>query len=316
MIILITSSLARAPRRATPDKGVVMTTQPLTVALAQRAPLPVDGSLEAFAADVAATLKQHPSTNMLVYPEMHLCGTEHLDEAARPAALEGGAVSLDSDYVRQLGLIAAEHHIWLCPGSIGERGPEGEFFNTQLLFDPAGQLRARYRKMFPWRPFEPHLPGTEFVVEELDGAGVAGMSICYDAWFPEHTRQLAWLGADLVLNIVKTTTPDREQELTIAKANAIVNQNYMASVNCAGPVGRGRSIVVDPEGYVVAEAGLGEQTIVFDYDPAHVAEVRERGTAFSNRMWDQLQQGDREIPLPMYAGRIDPATWAPRGHSN
>ncbi|KAM9862003.1 carbon-nitrogen hydrolase family protein [Leucobacter sp. BZR 635] len=289
-----------------------MTRQTHTIALAQRSPLPVNGTLEAFAADVTQTLAAHPEATMIIYPELHLCGTEHLEEAARLAALEAGAVPLDSDYVRQLGLIAAQHEVWLCPGSIGERGPEGEFFNTQLLFDPSGTLRASYRKMFPWRPFEPHLPGTEFIVTPLDGAGAAGLSICYDAWFPEHTRQLAWLGADIVFNIVKTTTPDREQELVLARANAIANQNIMASVNCAGPVGRGRSIVVDPEGYVIAEAGIGEQTLVFEYDPAQVRAVRERGTMFSNRMWAQFQEGDREIPLPMYSGRIDPQSWSPR----
>lgn len=289
-----------------------MTENKLTVALAQRSPLPAGGTLDAFAADVAATLKAYPGIQLLVYPELHLNGTEHLPEADRPAALEQTAVPLDSAYIRDLGMIAAQHGIWLCPGSLGERGANGEFFNTQLLFDPAGVLRSSYRKMFPWRPFEPHQPGTEFVVQELDGAGTAGLSICYDAWFPEHTRQLAWLGADLVLNIVKTTTPDREQELVLARANAIVNQNVMASVNCAAPVGRGRSIVVGPEGYVMAEAGLGEETLVFDFDPASVTNIRENGTMGSNRMWAQFQAGDAEIPLPLYEGRINPTSWTPR----
>lgn len=293
----------------------------LRIGVAQRAPLPCDDqtdALRAFREDVAETLRKHPDVQMLVFPEMHLNGTEHLPEAERAAALERAAVALDSEFVRSLGAIAAEHGIWLCPGSLGEsvapseQHPEGDFFNTQLLFDPAGDLRASYRKMFPWRPFEPHTPGTEFVVADLDGAGVAGMSICYDAWFPEHTRQIVWLGADVVLNIVKTTSPDREQELVLARANAIVNQCTVVSVNCAGPVGRGRSIVVGPEGFVMAEAGIGEETLVVTVDPDHTASVREHGTMFTNRMWDQLQPGDAEIPLPMYNGKISPANWAPR----
>ena len=294
------------------DKGVIVTEHTLQIALAQRAPLPVDGDLEAFAADVATTLAAHPGTQMIVYPEMHLCGVEHLPESERQQALRAGAVPLDSKLVRDLGVIAALHGVWLCPGSIGELDADGGFYNTQLLFDPSGTLRSSYRKMFPWRPFEPHLYGTEFVVEPLDGAGVAGMSICYDAWFPEHSRNVAWLGADLVLNIVKTTSPDREQELTIARANAIVNQNTVASVNAAGPIGRGRSIIVDAEGFVIAEAGIGEDTLVFTHDPRRVAAVRERGTMFSNRMWQQFRAGDPDIPLPLYAGRIDPASWEPR----
>lgn len=284
----------------------------LEIGLAQRVPLPIEDPLTSFAADVDRTLQENPGIELLVYPELHLAGTEHLPVTARAETQERFAHALDSAFVAGLGDIARENAVWLCPGSIGERGSDGEFFNTQLLFDPAGRLRARYRKMFPWRPFEPHRPGTEFVVEELDGAAAAGLSICYDAWFPEHSRQLAWLGADLVLNIVKTTTPDREQELVLARSNAIVNQNVVASVNCAGPIGRGRSIVVGPEGFVIAEAGIGEATLVFTFHPEEVSRVRENGTMGSNRMWAQFRDSDDEIPLPMYDGRIDPRTWAPQ----
>ncbi|GGA64069.1 hypothetical protein GCM10011490_13410 [Pseudoclavibacter endophyticus] len=319
-----------------------MRSAPFAVGLAQRIPLAVDAPLEMFADDVDATMKEHAELDVLVYPELHLHGTEHLPEAERPAALEAAAVALDADEVRALGAIAKQHGIWLVPGSIGERGPGGEFFNTQLLFAPDGGLRARYRKMFPWRPFEPHVPGAEFVVAPIEGDAAdapateapaadapaaddaaehpaalrAGLSICYDAWFPEHSRQLAWLGADVVLNIVKTTTPDREQELVLARANAITNQNYVLSVNCAAPVGRGRSIAVDPEGLIIGEAGLAETTLVVPVDPQRVAHVRRDGTAGSNRVWSQFGPGDAPIPLPMYDGRIDPATWAPRGHRN
>lgn len=289
-----------------------MTGRALTIALAQRIPRPVDEGLDGFVDDVSATLAAYPDVDLLVFPEMHLHDADHLPEQERPAALRAAAVSLDSDYVKHLGLIAAQHHIWLCPGSIGVIGDDGSYTNTQLVFDPAGQLRAAYDKMFPWRPFEPHKPGTKFVVQGLDGAGAIGLSNCFDAWFPEHTRQLTWLGAELVLNVVRTTTPDREQELVLARANAIVNQVYMASVNAVGSAGRGRSIAVDPEGFVLAEAGIGEQTLVFTYDPARVASVRANGTMQTNRMWSQFMEGDEAIPLPLYGGRIDPATWAPR----
>lgn len=282
------------------------------IGLAQRAPLPVGSDLDGLRSDVEQTLDDHPGIGILVYPELHLCGTEHLEPNERAAALEAAGVPLDSPYVRELGAIAAQHGIWLCPGSIGERDANGEFYNTQLLFDPQGELRASYRKMFPWRPFEPHVPGTDFVVQPLGDLGTAGFSICYDAWFPEHSRQLAWLGADMILNIVKTTTPDREQELVLARSNAIVNQVAVFSVNCAAPIGRGRSIAVGPEGFVLAEAGPGETTLVVEFDPATVTTVRERGTMGSNRMWAQFHDGDRQIPLPLYDGRIDPSTWAPQ----
>lgn len=283
----------------------------LIVGLAQRTPLPLTDPLPAFTDDVAATLRRYDSIDMLIYPEMHLHGSEHLPEAERPAAMERAAVALTDPFVTRLGEIAAAHRIWLCPGSIGELDASGNYFNTQLLFAPDGTLVAHYRKMFPWRPFEPHQPGTDFVVAKLEGVGRAGLSICYDAWFPEHSRHLAWLGADAILNVVKTTSEDREQELVLARANAIVNQVYVLSVNCAHPVGRGRSIAVDPEGHVLGEAGLGEDTIITRVDPEKVLRVRAIGTAGTNRVWSQFHHGDSPIPLPMYSGALEPTRWSP-----
>jgi predicted amidohydrolase len=286
-------------------------TSEMAVGLAQRIPLTGSDPLVGFRADVAATSARFPEIGMLVYPELHLHGVEDLPIADRESALQRKAVPLDSEFVAGIGRIAAEHRIWLCPGSIGEVAANGSFFNTQLLFSPDGELVSAYRKMFPWRPYEPHTPGTDFVVAPVPGHGTYGLSICYDAWFPEHSRHLSWMGADATLNVVKTTSQDREQELVLARANAIVNQVYMLSVNCAEPVGRGRSIAADPEGFVLGEAGLGEDTISVRVDPARVRRVREVGTAGTNRLWSQFNADDAPIPLPLYDGTLDPARWSP-----
>ncbi|SDS88640.1 Predicted amidohydrolase [Brevibacterium sandarakinum] len=297
-----------------------MTERELVVGLAQRSPLSGPDALESFRADVAATCAHFPEVTMLVYPELHLQGVDQLPLGEQAEALASLAVTLDDPYVERIGAIAAEFGLWLCPGSIGEKPdasesvPESEtleYYNTQLVFSPDGKLAASYRKMFPWRPFEPHRPGTEFVIAPLDGCGVLGLSNCYDAWFPEHSRHLAWMGADAIVNIVKTTSQDREQELVLARANAIVNQVYMLSVNCAAPYGRGRSIAVDPEGLLLGEAGLGEDTIVVRMDPARVRRVREVGTAGTNRVWSQFRSDDAPIPLPLYDGTLDPVRWSP-----
>jgi predicted amidohydrolase len=187
-------------------------------------------------------------------------------------------------------------------------------YNTALAFSPHGELAAHYRKIFPWRPYEPYDPGDRFVVFDIPEAGRVGFSICYDAWFPELTRHLAWMGADLVLNPVQTTTPDRAQELVLARANAIVNQVFVASLNVAGPFGVGRSIVVGPEGDVLAESpDAAPATLALTLDLDEVAETRRRGTAGVNRMWEQFRDTDSPIELPLYQGRIDPGRWRPRG---
>lgn len=288
----------------------------LSVGLAQRTPLHGPNVLTDLRTDVERTLALHPELDMLVYPELHLQGVDHLPNDEQPAALAQLAVPLDDPFVARIGEVAAEFGIWLCPGSIGEDGGADGQHNTQLLFSPDGALSASYRKMFPWRPFEPHRPGTEFVVSPIDGHGVLGLSNCYDAWFPEHSRHLAWMGADAIINIVKTTSQDRDQELVLARANAIVNQVYMLSVNCAEPVGRGHSIAVDPEGHVLAEAGAGEDTLIVRVDSGHIQHVRARGTAGTNRIWSQFAPDDEPISLPLYDGNIEPKRWSPhyRGH--
>jgi predicted amidohydrolase len=281
----------------------------LRVAAVQAPPRPIGAPLEPFADEVRALAAE--GARVIAYPELHLFGPERHPDPERNAALDAAKVPLDDPFVARLGDIAREAGVWLVPGSICERGPAGELFNTALVFSPTGELVASYRKVFPWRPSEPYVPGDRFVVAEIDGARV-GIDICYDAWFPEVTRHLAWMGAEVVLNLVKTTTPDRAQELVLARANAIVNQVFMVSVNCAGPVGRGRSILVDPEGAVIAESLVADPEVLrADLDLAHVARVRAEGTAGVDRMWSQFRPGDAPIPLPLYAGRIDPATWEP-----
>jgi len=283
--------------------------RPLNIAAVQAAPVAIGRSLDVFADDVARVVRE-TGARLIVYPELHLFGAEAASEETRNDLLRASAVPLDGPLVERLGVIARDLGVWLIPGSICERGESGELFNTALVFSDAGELVANYRKIFPWRPFEPYDPGREFVVFDMAGVGRLGLSICYDAWFPEVTRHLAWMGAEAVINIVKTTTPDRAQEVVLAQANSIVNQTFTVSVNCAGPVGRGRSLIVDPEGAVLAES-TGVESCVLDLsiDLDDVVRVHEDGTAGSNRMWTQFLPTDSPLELPLYDGRIDADRW-------
>lgn len=286
----------------------------ITVAAVQAAPLDVAGlpvfgrgdTVTQFADDVLRVRSAVTGPALIVYPEIHLFGTEDAD---MPAA---AAEPLDGPLTAALGEVARAADAWLVPGSLCERGENGELFNTATVFSPDGQLVASYRKIFPWRPFEKYAPGDRFVTADVPGVGRLGLSICYDAWFPEVGRHLAWMGADLIVNVVKTTTEDRGQELVLARANSIVNQVFTVSVNCAGPVGKGCSIIVDPEGAVLQETSGDTPGVLYQHiDFGAVAAVRERGTAGTNRMWEQFGPSDRPIPLPLYDGRIDPRSWSP-----
>src|SRR3546814_6062722 len=110
------------------------------------------------------------------------------------------------------------------PGSLYERDCD-TVYNTTPVIDPDGKVVARYRKMFPFAPYERGVaPGSEFVVFDVPGAGRFGVSICYDMWFPETTRSLASLGAEVILHPTLTNTIDRDAELAIARARAATDR--------------------------------------------------------------------------------------------
>jgi predicted amidohydrolase len=284
-------------------------TSPLPLALVQ-APAHAAGSTASFLAEVEALARQRPTVRLFVYPELHLCGP--VMDADQPTPTPDAlAEPLDGHRDKELAGLAGDLGIWLVPGSVFERGADGHVYNTMPVYSPEGKRVVSYRKIAPWRPYETVTPGSEFVVFDMPDHGRVGLSICYDAWFPEISRHLAWMGADLILNVVQTPTVDREQEVVLARANAITNQVFVASLNGAGPTAVGRSLLVDPEGRVRTSSIAAEEVVLTDVlDLTEAARVREYGTAGLNRLWNQFQPGDTPLDLPLYAGRIDPATWA------
>jgi formamidase len=280
----------------------------LSIAALQTVPVPrdPDATLERFEQRARALRRVVPHAQLLLAPELHLSALGGLldeDEGwARQAAVE-----IPGPLTDRLAEIAVDTGLWLVPGSVYERGETG-IHNTAIAISPEGALVASYRKAFPWQPHEHTEPGDRFTVFEIPGVARVGLAICYDGFFPEVFRQLAWLGAEVVLQPTLTTTSDRTAELVTSRANAIFNQLYVVNVNAASPAALGRSLIADPEGRVRIEAGSGEELITDVLDLGVVDRVREFGTAGVSRMWDQLDRGAAAgIELPMYAGgRIQP----------
>ena len=280
----------------------------LPLAAVQARPLSADQPTARFAEDVQGVARAFPQSRLIVYPELHLHGGLVTAEDYRAVA-----EPLTGPRVRALAELAGDLGVWLVPGSLCELGADGQMYDTAVVLSPGGTLAASYRKVFPWRPYEPFDAGDRFVVFDLPGVGRAGLNVCYDAWFPEVTRHLAWMGAEVVFNVVKTTTCDRTQEVVLARANAIMNQVFVVSVNAAGPVGTGQSVIVDPEGLVRVHSAT-EATVLTDViDLEHVSRVRQYGTVGLTRPWSQFAPGDPPLALPLYHGRIEPDRWAPTG---
>jgi predicted amidohydrolase len=261
--------------------------RPLSVAALQTSPVFGDpeATLRRMGERVGRVRGVVPHVQLVMFPELHLPAlAPPLEPHDDLAAL---AVEVPGPVTEELAAIARASEVWLMPGSIFERAEDGGVHNTALVFSPEGELVASYRKVFPWQPHEPSVPGDGFVTFDVPDVGRLGLSICYDGSFPETCRELAWMGAEAVLQVSLTTTSDRAQELVMAQANAIFNQLYVVSLNAGSPAGLGRSLIVDPEGLVRLQAGDGEELLTDVLDLDAVTRVREYGTAGVSRLWDQ-----------------------------
>jgi predicted amidohydrolase len=233
-------------------------------------------------------LKQRfPWVDMAVLGELSLFGTNKASAQPMPGRVE-----------EELAQVARELDLWLVPGSIYERAGE-KIYNTAPVINPRGEVVARYRKMFPFLPYEQGVTaGSEFVVFDVPDVGRFGLSICYDMWFPETTRTLAWMGAEVIIHPSLTNTIDRELELAIARTNAAVNQCYFIDVNCAGRLGYGRSIVVGPDGNVIHQAGTGHEIMPVELDLELVRRGRRRGLLGLGQVLKSFR--DSTVQFPPY----------------
>jgi formamidase len=286
----------------------------LSIVAVQTAPVAWDpaATWAAFEADLRARRAARPTAQLFLYPELHLSAHGRTGiPRPRSWTLTRLAEPVRGPRTERLGLLARELGIWLVPGSIYERGEGNDVYNTTVAFAPDGTLRATYRKVFPWRPYESVKAGRDFTAFDLDGVGRAGLMICYDGWFPEVARQLTWLGAEVILQPTLTDTADREQELVLARANAIVNQAYVVNVNAGGELGVGGSLIVDPEGHVIAQAGTGEAELTAVLDLDAVTRARELGTAGLDRLLHQIDTDTAGLQLPAYGGSFQPRSGRP-----
>jgi predicted amidohydrolase len=195
---------------------------------------------------------------------------------------------------------ARRHRIWLIPGSMFEKAGDGRIYNTSVVINPDGEIVAKYRKMFPFRPYETDevAAGTEFCVFDVPGAGRFGLSICYDIWFPETTRHLTSQGVEVLLHPVLTGTTDRDAELAIARATAAQFQCYVFDVNGLGAGGVGRSCVVGPSAHVLYQAAGQEEMFPIEIDLDQVRRQRETGMMGLGQVLKSFR--DRSVEFPVY----------------
>ncbi len=230
----------------------------------------------------------YPWVQMVMFSELAVCGP-----------LPSNAQPLPGPIEEEFRKMAAKHYIWLIPGSMYESDGD-KIFNTTMVINPDGEVIGRYRKMFPFYPYEVGIsPGTEFLLFDVPDVGRFGVSICYDMWFPETSRTLAVQGAEVILHPSMTSTIDRDLELSIARVTAAINQCFIFDINGVGAGGYGRSVVCGPEGTVLYEAGSGEEMIPYEIDLERVRRSREKGML---RLGQPLKSfRDKVVDFSVYA---------------
>jgi len=193
---------------------------------------------------------------------------------------------------------AKKYGIWLLPGSMFETLGD-KIYNTASVISPDGSIVGRYRKMFPFRPYEEGVEsGTEFLVFDVPEGGRFGVSICYDLWFPETARTLAAMGAEVILHPTLTGTIDRDVELSIVRATGAQNQCFVFGINGFGDCGNGRSIIVGPAGEVLYQGQSAPEMIPFEIDFDRVRRSREVGLRGLGQQLKSFR--DRTVEFAVY----------------
>ena len=239
-------------------------------------------------AEIDKVMARFPWLEMVVLPELSACGGDRTQAEPMPGPTEARFCD-----------IARSHGIWLIPGSFWESDGD-DLYNTAPVINPDGEVIARYRKQFPWMPYEEGVTaGSEFVVFDVPDVGRFGVSNCYDMWFPETIRTLAWMGAEVILHPILTSSIDLDAEIAMVRAHGAQNQVYFFDVNLAGPLGVGQSCIAGPGGEVIHQAGKGREIIPLKLDFNYLREVRANG-------WHNLGQPlksfrDSSLKFPPYS---------------
>ena len=207
--------------------------------------------------------------------------------------------------------LAREHRAWLLLGSLAIDTGDGQISNRAYVIDPNGEIAARYDKehLFDvdlangesYRESATIVPGATTVVADLPQLRL-GLSICYDLRFAQLYRALAQAGAEvLAVPSAFTKTTGHAHWHVLVRARAIETGCYVVApcqcgAHAGGSATYGHSLIVDPWGRVLAEAGEETGFITATLDRAEVARARA--------MIPSLQH-DREFDV------IDPAISIP-----
>lgn len=261
--------------------------KPFAIAGIQMKVSAVASNVEMMKLKIDITMNLYPWIEMIMFSE--LCAFGPLTHHAQ---------AFPNNFEAEMQAKAKQYGIWLLPGSIFEKS-EDKIYNTASVINPQGEVVTRYRKMFPFYPYETGVtPGEEYCVFDVPGVARFGVSICYDMWFPETVRTLVTMGAEVIMHPTMSGTIDRDIELSIVRAMASINQCYFFDMNGLDTGGCGRSIVCGPDGRVLHQSEGTEEIVPLELNIERARRSRELGIL-------RLGQPLKSFRDHLKAGRFD-----------
>ncbi len=244
-----------------------------------------------------------PQADLVVLPEMWNCPyeTSLFPEYAEDAN--------NSPSLNAISELAKSEKIHILAGSIPEKD-EGNIYNSSFLFNPQGEIIGRHRKVhlfdidvpgkIRFKESETLSPGDQLTVVNTPLCNI-GIAICYDIRFSELLRLMALEGAQLIIipGAFNLTTGPAHWE-SLIRVRAMDNQVFLAAASPsrdhnAPYVAYGHSMVADPWGSVIAEAGAEEEIVYASLDLDRISQTRQELPLLKNRRTDLYQIKDKFI---------------------
>lgn len=246
---------------------------------------------------------------LVVLPELHnglyFCQTEDAAAFELAETIPGPSTARFGELAKAYGIVLAL--------SLFEKRAPGLYHNTAVILDKDGSIAGMYRKM--------HIPDDPAYYEKFyftpgdlgfkpiaTSAGLLGVLVCWDQWYPEAARLMAMRGAELLVypTAIGWDSGDSGEEkkrqqdawLTIQRGHAIANGLPVLAVNRTGhepdPSGHtagicfwGSSFAAGPQGELLAQLPADrEGVLVVEIDKSRTERVRRSWPFFRDRRID------------------------------
>lgn len=222
--------------------------------------------------------------DVLILPEIWTIGYALRDVAQWAEETTGPTITALQEIARSTQTI-------IISGSLPYR-KDGRVYNSAFVVDQTGRLIADYQKIHLFNLMGEErffAPGNKRCVFPLDQTK-AGLAICYDLRFPELFRSLTMDGANLFFMPAEWPASRGSHWRTLIQARAIENQAFFCAVNCVGQhrenIFYGHSMIVSPNGEILAEAAETETIVYGDVDLSQVEVVRNSMSVWPDRRPD------------------------------